>query len=286
MNLPPLEINRIIDTALSEDMSTGDITTSSLVPQELQGTGSVLIKEDGILAGIQVLAKVFERLDTSLKTTILIEDGTVIRKGDIVAIVEGRAASIMTAERVALNLLQRMSGIATLTSQYVQRVADLNVRVVDTRKTTPGLRILEKYAVRVGGGGNHRLSLADGVLIKDNHIALLRREGLSLRDIIDRAKRNVPHTVKIEIEVTSAEDARQAAEAGADIILLDNMPIEDMKMAVGIIGGKAETEASGGIRLENLRSVALTGVDLISVGALIHSARSLDISIELEFKLP
>ncbi|MEK7214245.1 MAG: carboxylating nicotinate-nucleotide diphosphorylase, partial [Chloroflexota bacterium] len=195
------------------------------------------------------------------------------------------AASILRAERVALNFMQRLSGVATMTARYVAEVRDLPVRITDTRKTTPGLRSLEKYAVRVGGGHNHRQNLADGVLIKDNHLEALALAGFSITDAINQCKARVTHMVRIEVEVTSLEQAREAAEAGVDWILLDNMPPERMREAVGIIAGRAKVEASGGVTLKNLRAVAEAGVDLVSAGALTHSYRALDISVELNYKL-
>jgi nicotinate-nucleotide pyrophosphorylase (carboxylating) len=200
---------------------------------------------------------------------------------DFVAEVEGPVASILKAERTALNLLQRLSGIATETSRFVREVSGYGAAILDTRKTTPGLRALEKYAVRMGGGRNHRRNLGDGILIKDNHIEAMRRTGVALADVVRRARAAAPHVLKVEVEVESLEQVGQALEAGAEVLLLDNMELKDMEAAVGMARGKAMTEASGGIDLQNVRAVAATGVDLISVGALTHSPRALDISLEL-----
>ena len=213
--------------------------------------------------------------------TIMVEDGSEVRRGDVVVVVEGRTASILVAERVALNFLQRLSGIASLTRLYVEAIEGLNCRIVDTRKTTPGLRTLEKYAVSVGGGHNHRFHLGDGVLIKDNHLAILRSRGMGLKEIVAMAREKAPFTLKVEVEVGSVEEAEEAMKAGADIVMLDNMSVESMRRAVDLLKGRALLEASGGINLDNVRRVAEVGVDFISVGALTHSAAALDVSLEL-----
>jgi len=233
-----------------------------------------------VLAGVEVAKAVFLHVDPSLRVEVRIQDGAKVRKGDVVAIIQGRVASILKAERVALNFLTRLSGIASETARYVEATKGLKARITDTRKTTPGIRLLEKYAVRVGGGRSHRQHLGDGILIKDNHLAALRSLGLGLKEAIERARQS--STLKIEVEVESIDGARQALEAGADIIMLDNMAIEDMRQVVEIARGGALIEASGGITLDNVRSVAESGVDLISVGAITHSAKALDLSLELE----
>ena len=276
------DIEAIIDIALDEDTGKGDVTSEALIPPELAGKASLLVKEKGVLAGIEVAARVFQRIDPLLTIDVLITDGTAINPGDIVATIVGSVVSILKAERTALNFLQRLSGIATLTAQYAAETSEFNARIVDTRKTTPGLRMLEKYAVRMGGGQNHRLHLGDAVLIKDNHIAALRAMGLSLKDIIAKARQNAPAGMTIEAEVTSAREAVDALKAGADIIMLDNMPVNEMKQVVSMVAGKAKLEASGGITLSNVRQVAMTGVDIISIGALTHSYKALDISLEME----
>jgi len=276
------QIDNIIDSALAEDISHGDITSEALLPPQLQGKASILVKAEGILAGGQVAKRVFLKVDPSLKVGILIEDGAKVKPGDIAATIGGRVVSILNAERVALNFLQRLSGIASQTAQYIAETHGLATRITDTRKTTPGLRLLEKYAVRVGGGQNHRFHLGDGILIKDNHIAALRALGMSLKDIVAKAKQNAPQGLKVEVEVNTAQEAREAADAGADIIMLDNMSPDEMRRVVSLIPGQVKTEASGGITLANVRTVAMAGVDVISIGALTHSSKALDISIELE----
>jgi nicotinate-nucleotide pyrophosphorylase (carboxylating) len=276
------QLEAIIDAALDEDISHGDVTSDVLLLPELTGKASVLVKEKGVLAGIEVAARVFRRVDPLLKIDVLVKDGTAINPGDIAATVVGSVVSILKAERTALNFLQRLSGIASLTAQYVTEVSGCNAKIVDTRKTTPGLRLLEKYAVRMGGGQNHRLHLGDAVLIKDNHIAALRAMGMSLKDIIAKARQNAPAGITVETEVTSAREAVDALKAGADIIMLDNMSVNEMKQVVNMVAGKAKLEASGGITLANVRQVAMTGVDIISIGALTHSYKALDISLEME----
>ena len=275
-------MEEIINGALAEDLSMGDVTTEALIPGDRQGTGFIVAKQEGILAGTVVAKLVFHRVDPELKVEVLLEDGARIKPSTKVARVAGSIASILKAERVALNFLQRLSGIASETNRYVERVKGLPVRIMDTRKTTPGLRSLEKYAVSVGGGKNHRMNLGDGILIKDNHLATLRSQGLNIKEIVAKAKQNASHRLPVEIEVRTVSEALEAAEAGVDIVMLDNMRLEDMRKAVESIHGHALIEASGGITLDNVRAVAETGVDYISIGALTHSARALDINLELE----
>jgi nicotinate-nucleotide pyrophosphorylase (carboxylating) len=282
LQLSDEQLDSIIDLALAEDISHGDITSEALIPPDLSGKASILLKEKGVLAGIEVAGRVFHRVDPSLKVAVLIKDGDTIQSGDIAATVTGSVISILKAERVALNFLQRLSGIASLTAQYVAETSGLTAIITDTRKTTPGLRLLEKYAVRMGGGHNHRLHLGDAVLIKDNHIAALRALGMSLKDIVAKARQNVPRGVTVEVEVTNAREALEALKAGADIIMLDNMSPDEMRQAVKLVSGQAKVEASGGITLANVHRVAMTGIDIISIGALTHSSRALDISLELE----
>ena len=234
------------------------------------------------MAGGEVAKRVFLRVDPSLKVEVLIEDGTKVKPGDIVATVFGSVTSILKAERVALNFLNRLSGIASQTAQYVAKTHGFVVSITDTRKTTPGLRLLEKYAVRVGGGQSHRFHLGDGILIKDNHIAALRALGMSLKDIVAKAKQNAPQRLTVEVEVKTTQEALDAVEAGADIIMLDNMGPDEMRRVVSLVAGRAKIEASGGITLANVRAAARAGVDVISIGALTHSAKALDISLELE----
>jgi nicotinate-nucleotide pyrophosphorylase (carboxylating) len=283
------QIEEIIDRALAEDLVKGDVTTEALIPSNQQGAGFIVAKKEGILAGTGVAKQVFHRVDPGLKMGILLEDGARVKPGSKVAKVSGNIASILKGERVALNFLQRLSGIASETNRYVARVEGLPVRIMDTRKTTPGLRSLEKYAVRVGGGKNHRMNLGDGILIKDNHLVALRSQGLNIKEIMAKATQNTPQRPStqsaecwVEVEVGTVSEALEAVEAGADIVMLDNMNIGDMRKAVKAIHGRASIEASGGITLDNVRAVAETGVDFISIGALTHSARALDISLEVE----
>ena len=242
-----------------------------------------MAKEAGVIAGMAVAATAFTLLDDSVSFDEMVPDGQWIEAGAELAEIEGRLAALLSAERVALNFLQRLSGIATLTRSFVDAVDGTPVRILDTRKTTPGLRSLERYAVVAGGGRNHRFNLSDGVLIKDNHIAPLRERGAgSLGTIVMRARAAVPHTMRIEIEVTTPDEAAEAADGGADIILLDNMDLAAIRESVRRIGGRALIEASGGITLDNVRDIAEAGVDFISVGRLTHSAPALDISLELQ----
>jgi len=283
--LPEEQIDKIIDLALAEDINQGDITSEALIPGDLYGKALMLAKEDGILAGGGVAGKTFLRVDPLLKVDILVRDGAVITAGDIVASISGKIESILKAERTALNFLQRLSGIASVTAQYVAETHGTTAVIADTRKTTPGLRLLEKYAVRTGGGKNHRIHLGDGILIKDNHIAALRAMGMNLKDIVAKAKRNARQGIKIEIEVTNIQEAVDAFEAGADIIMLDNMSPDDISRVVGLVSGQVEIEASGGITLDNVRQFAAAGADIISIGALTHSVKALDISLEIESQL-
>jgi nicotinate-nucleotide pyrophosphorylase (carboxylating) len=282
LELPEAEVEAVIERALAEDISHGDVTSELLIPPQLQGKASILVKAKGILAGGGVAKRVFLRVDPSLEVDVLIPDGRPVKAGDIVASVSGRVISILRAERTALNFLQRLSGIASTTAQYVARTKGFNAIITDTRKTTPGLRLLEKYAVCIGGGRSHRFHLGDGILIKDNHLAALRALGMSLRDIVAKAKKNAPKGLKVEVEVNTLPEAVEAAEAGADIIMLDNMSPGEMRRIVGLLGNKVKTEASGGVTLANVRRVAMSGVNTISVGALTHSAEALDISLEFE----
>ena len=275
------EIRDLIDRTLAEDLSIGDPTTDILVPPDLESTAVLLAKEEGILAGLDVGLEAFRRFDDRVSITALLEDGAPIRLGDHLGTIQGRVASLLKAERTAVNFMQHMSGIATQTQRYVKAVEGHPVRIVDTRKTTPGLRFLEKYAVRMGGGQNHRQNLGDGILIKDNHIDALRGDGMSLGDVVKKAIREASHTIRVEVEVETLEQLDEALDAGAGIILLDNMDVEQMTIAVQIAKGKAFTEASGGITLETVRAVAATGVDIISVGALTHSVLALDISMDM-----
>ena len=272
-----VHIDTIIDFALDEDIGSGDITTSSIINSSLKGKAHLIAKEEILLAGIGIFAKVFSRLDPEIVVECFYHDGDVIPDSAHVAKVTGSMRGILTGERTALNFLQHLSGIATLTRQYVKRTEPSTVRVIDTRKTTPGLRILEKYAVRMGGGFNHRFGLFDGILIKDNHIAAAG----SITEAVKKMRATAPHTLKIEVEVEDIKGLKEAIKAGADAILLDNMSIKEMKEAVSIAGGKVFLEASGGITLKTVEAISKTGINLISVGAITHSARSVDISLEV-----
>jgi nicotinate-nucleotide pyrophosphorylase (carboxylating) len=283
-NLHPSEeqIDNIIDIALAEDISHGDSTSEMLIPPELQGKASLLAKAEGIVAGVEVAKRVFLRVDPSLKIKALIKDGATVKPGDIIATISGRVISILKAERTALNFLQRLSGIATLTAQYTAKTQGFATSILDTRKTTPGLRLLEKYAVRMGGGKNHRLHLGDLILIKDTHLTALRALGMSLQDIVAKAKQNAPQGIKVEVEVNTVQEAREAVEGGADIIMLDNMSPDEMRQVVSLVPDYVKTEASGNITLDNVQAAAMAEVDFISIGALTHSPKALDISLELE----
>ena len=273
----------IVDLALREDIGTGDITTIATVPIEATASAEILIKQDGVISGMDVARFVFERVDPALVCSDFVANGSIVKQGDIVGRITGSARSLLTAERTALNLLQRLSGIATVTSRYVSELEGTSASVVDTRKTGPGLRLLEKRAVADGGGRNHRFGLSDGVLIKDNHLAAVGGPDRVTR-AIEQARRIAPHTLKIEVEVTTLDELTEAITAHADIILLDNMSTPDMAEAVRIrnhAGSTAILEASGNVTLTRLREIAETGVELISVGALTHSAPALDISLNL-----
>ena len=271
-------MDKIIKNALEEDLGWGDVTTDSTIPQGAQIIGNFIAKEAGVLCGIHVCARVFEILDPSISFEIRIKDGEKVSKGDLIATISGSARSILKGERTALNLLQRMSGIASYTNTLAEKVADLPVKVVDTRKTAPGLRVFDKYAVRSGGGSNHRFNLSDMVLIKDNHI----KAAGGITPAVKAAKGKLSHAVKIEVEVESLSELQEAIEAGADIVMLDNMPLDTMRQAVKIADGRVLLEASGNVESNSERSVRAigeTGVDIISVGALTHSVKALDISL-------
>ena len=276
--LSELLYHPILMEALREDIRTGDITTHALIPDGTAARAMMNFREDGVASGLRIAATVFEELDCIADIETLVEDGAFVKAGTGVLRAEGEARAVLTGERVALNFAQHLSGIATLTHQFVQAVKGTGAQIVDTRKTTPGLRLLEKHAVRCGGGCNHRFGLDDLILIKDNHIAICG----SVEAAMKRARVHVGHAMKIEIECDSLEQVQEAAGAGADIILLDNMTPDDLKRAVEIINGRATIEASGGVSLETVRAIAETGVDIISVGALTHSARGLDIGLDIE----
>ncbi|MBM3304411.1 MAG: carboxylating nicotinate-nucleotide diphosphorylase [Candidatus Aminicenantes bacterium] len=270
------DLDAIIEAALREDMPEGDVTSESVVPPGAVSEAVIMAKEDGVLAGLPVARRVFEMIGGSVEFAAKLEDGAAFNKGDILAHLEGSTLALLKGERTALNFLQRMSGIATATRRFVDAAQGTRTRILDTRKTTPGLRLLEKYAVAAGGGKNHRMSLSDMALIKDNH---LRHVG-SITEAVRRARAAVRPGVRVEVETNDIAQVREALDAGADMIMLDNMPLETMREAVALVAGRIPLEASGNMTLERVRAVAETGVDYISVGALTHSVRAVDISLE------
>jgi nicotinate-nucleotide pyrophosphorylase (carboxylating) len=272
------QIRDIIEAALAEDIGTGDITTQATVSPKKKGRAEVMAKDDFVIAGVDVFADTFQLLDKSIKVNKLIDDGCRARRGDIIAEVLGSLYNILQAERVALNIFQRMSGIATLTAQYVKAVHGTKAKILDTRKTMPGLRVLDKMAVRIGGGCNHRTGLYDGVLIKDNHIEAAG----GITAAVKAQRKRLPHTLKIEVETKNMKEVKEALKCGVDIIMLDNMSVPAMKRAVGFVAGRALLEASGNVSLKNISEIAATGVDLISVGELTHSVRAADISLKIK----
>ena len=269
----------LIDLALAEDIGGGDVTTRATVASDRRARGTLLAKASGVVSGLDVAAAVFHRVDPSVAFTPLVDDGERVDARRPIATVEGAARSLLVGERTALNILQRLSGVATLTAAFVEAVVGTSARIVDTRKTTPGMRALEKAAVRHGGGHNHRFGLADGVLIKDNHLAAIGGPNRVAR-AVRLARAAAPHTLRIEVEVTTLAELDEALGAGADVVLLDNMDMADLAEAVRRTAGRALLEASGGVTLDSVRAIAETGVDLISVGALTHSAPALDISLD------
>jgi nicotinate-nucleotide pyrophosphorylase (carboxylating) len=271
-------LTRLIDMAFAEDIGTGDITTDYLVSSYSRGSGIIIAKEDLILAGLDIAKTVFQRLDPEVQLQSDCEDGAEVACGETVLHLEGNMRALLTGERPALNFLQHLSGIATHVRAYVKALNNSRVRLVDTRKTTPGWRSLEKYAVRMGGAYNHRMGLYDGVLIKDNHIAACG----GIQQAVAAARKQISHLLKIEVEVTDLAGVIQALESGADVIMLDNMDIAHIREAVSVIQNRAIVEVSGGITLKNLTELSETGVDLISVGALTHSARAVDLSMRIE----
>ena len=272
----PSSVIDLIHRALEEDIGPGDITTSLLIPDENESRALYIAKGNFVLAGLPFSREVFQILDPSISFKMFYNEGANVMKGDVVAEVHGKTRAILSGERVSLNILQRLSGIATLTSMYVDKIKGLKAKIVDTRKTTPCQRFMEKYAVRMGGGGNHRFGLFDGILIKDNHIEAVG----SIKEAVKLTKSSY-HLAKIEVEVENLYDLKEAIKAGADIVMLDNMSVSDIKEAVKISNGRVLLEASGGVKLENVRDIAEAGVDLISVGALTHSAVAVDISLKI-----
>lgn len=274
-------LDAFLDLALAEDLGSGDITTLCTVPGERRVRGRYMAREPGVVCGLPAVRRIFEKLDGGIAFTPLVREGATVKKGEALATVEGNARGILSGERTGLNLLQRLSGIATRTAEAVRAVQGTKAGITDTRKTTPGLRALEKYAVRCGGGCNHRFSLSDGILIKDNHIVAAG----GVAPAIKAARATAPHTLKVEVEVETLDMLREALEAGADIVMLDNMDNAAMADAVRLVGGRALVEASGNMGDRDLAAVAATGVDFISIGALTHTVRSMDIGLDFEFVL-
>ena len=279
------ETHDLIQRTLAEDEAPADVTTA-LLPPDLTGEATLVAKSPGVLAGVEVALEVFRLVDPSLQCRALTEDGAPIHDGQPLAVVQGKLDSILRAERTALNFIQRLSGIATATQTYVAAIADLPATLVDTRKTVPGWRHLDKYAVRMGGGTNHRMSLADGVLIKDNHIAAMDAWDGGLAELVRRARAQTPAGTKVEVEVESLEQVQEALHAGADILMLDNMDLDTIRQAVALCRGSARTEASGGVTLETVRAISATGVDLISTGSITHSVIALDIGLDVASTVP
>ena len=273
-------VDRLIDLSFAEDIGDGDHTTLCCIPEYAMGKSKLLIKEDGILAGVEIAKEVFHRFDPTMQVEVLMGDGTKVKKGDVAMIVTGKVRSLLQTERLMLNIMQRMSGIATMTAKYVERLEGTHTRVLDTRKTTPGMRMLEKQAVKIGGGCNHRIGLFDMILLKDNHVDFAG----GIANAINRCHEYLKQKgldLKIEIEVRNFDELKQAMDCGGiDRIMLDNFSVADTKKAVEIVGGKYETESSGGITFDTLRDYAECGVDFISVGALTHSVKGLDMSFK------
>lgn len=274
------QIDRVIQLALSEDVPFGDLTTEAFVPADATAEAQLTAREAGIFSGGQVLLRTFQALDPAVEVVLHTDDGGRFTSGAVLASVRGPARAVLTCERIALNLVQRMSGIATLTAEYAAAVEGTGARITDTRKTTPGLRALERHAVRCGGGHNHRFSLSDAVMAKDNHLALIRDQGSDLSGAIRAARARLPHTTHLEVEVDRLEQIPAVLDGGADTIMLDNFSLEDLRRGVAMIGDRALVEASGGVRLETVGEIARTGVDIISVGALTHGVRALDLGLD------
>ena len=276
-----MQIDRIIRHALEEDVGSGDITTDAVIHDDIRGEALLFARERLIVAGLPIFGRVFQVLDSRMEVHSCCSEGETVTEDTVIVRVTGPMNAILRGERTALNFFQRMSGIATMTRQFVDKVRDRNVRIVDTRKTAPGLRVLDKYAVRVGGGKNHRLGLFDGVLIKDNHITAAG----SISKAVKRAKEIAPHTLKVEVEVEDLVGLKEAIQAGADVVLLDNMGVDAMRDAVRLAAGRILLEASGNVSLDTVEAIAHTGVDIISVGCLTHSPRAADVSLKVSGSL-
>ena len=283
MNKMDRSVSKLIKNALQEDVKTGDITTKATISKSKKAIAKFLVKAEGIIAGLEIAKAVFKQVDPKIKFEIKINDGSIVKYGDVVAIVSGKAQSLLTAERTALNFLQRMSGIATAANTYAEKVKHTKTKVIDTRKTIPGLRALDKLAVKLGGCSNHRIGLYDMFLIKDNHIEV---SGSITKAVEACVMYNKKHKkkFKIEVETKNLKEVEEALTTKADVIMLDNFDIEEMKIAVKLINGKCKVEASGGVNLETVKLIAETGVDFISIGALTHSVKALDISLEIELR--
>lgn len=271
-------IDRLIDLAIEEDIATGDVTTDSIIPAHSKAVAEMKMKADGVISGLEIAKRVYERFEKDIVWEAKVKDGDAVKKGDIILRMEASYRCLLLGERLSLNILQRMSGIATETAKYVKELAGTHTQLLDTRKTAPGLRVLDKLAVKQGGGTNHRMGLYDMVMIKDNHIKVAG----SITNAVNAVRKNVPADIKIEVETTNLDEVREALATQADIIMLDNMNNQDMAEAVKIINGKAKTEASGNMSIPRLKEVAATGVDYISVGALTHSVTALDISMNIK----
>jgi nicotinate-nucleotide pyrophosphorylase (carboxylating) len=277
----PREIERIVLMALDEDAPWGDLTGETLIPEAATATAELVAREPGVFSGAHVVEATFRLVDAAIAVDVLAADGDRFAAGDVLARVQGPARGILRAERVALNLVQRMSGVATLTARHVDAVAGTRARIVDTRKTTPGLRSLERQAVRDGGGRNHRRSLSDAIMAKDNHLAVLTAGGADLATALREARERMPHTAHLEVEVDRVDQIAPVLAGGADTIMLDNFTVDELREGVELIAGRAIVEASGGVNLDTVAAIAATGVDVISVGALTHSVRSLDLGLDV-----
>ncbi|WEG07547.1 carboxylating nicotinate-nucleotide diphosphorylase [Microbacterium horticulturae] len=283
--LTTAQIDRTVAAALAEDAPWGDATSEALIPEAATASAELVAREAGVFAGGEVFAAAFRLTDPRVRVDLAREDGTTFAPGDVLATVTGPARSVLTAERVGLNFVQRMSGIATLTARYVAEVAHTQARVVDTRKTTPGLRAFEKHAVVCGGGHNHRYSLSDAVMAKDNHLGVLTAQGLSVTEALQQAKSRLPHTTHIEVEVDRIDQIEPVLAAGIGTIMLDNFTPDELREGVALVAGRAIVEASGGVNLDTVRAIAETGVDVISVGALTHGAHAVDLGLDLHVGL-
>ena len=278
-------IDTVVAAALAEDAPWGDLTSEALIPASATARAALVGREPGVFSGGAVFETAFRLVDPAVAVELVVADGDRFAAGDTLAVVTGPASAVLTAERIGLNFAQRMSGVATLTSRYVAEVAHTRARIVDTRKTTPGLRTFERHAVRSGGGANHRFSLSDAVMAKDNHLAVLTRSGVSVTDALLAAKARIPHTAHFEVEVDRLDQIEPVLAAGIGTIMLDNFTLDDLRTGVALVAGRAIVEASGGVTLDTVRGIAETGVDVISVGALTHSARALDLGLDLDIDL-